>query len=255
MSGTSGSNGTSGSSGAAGASSYNPQPNGESSNVCYSGSGISMSAGAYWRTKSVGYGGAVSATYGAVGGGIYSSAAGYASTNLGGFSTCTTNFVDTVGGGLQNCAMYSYATVLGGQQAHACGYGSSSVGAHQGQAQGNYVSIIGTDQQHSTGYKAYAYYIAKDAGSFRINHPDPTKTDTHLLYHSFVESPTAGDNIYRYEIQTCDGVASLELPSYYKFLIKNDQVWVTPVNHFGNAYGVIDQTQSCVSVCSDIDGR
>jgi hypothetical protein len=119
----------------------------------------------------------------------------------------------------------------------------------------DYTQVIGSNVQTGTAYVSCAYYISKDAGSFRINHPDPAKTNTHLLYHSFVESPTAGDNIYRYEIQTCNGQASLELPSYYKFLNKNDQVWVTPVNHFGNAYGVIDQTQSCVSFCSDTDGK
>jgi hypothetical protein len=223
--------------------------------VCFSGSGIYMQGGAYWRTKPIGYGGAVTATYGAVGGGIYSSASGYASTNLGGFSTCVTNSYSSVGGGLQNCATGEYGVVLGGQQALATGYVSASVGAHQAQALGSYTGLIGTDRQEYGGYSDFAYYISKDAGSFRINHPDPAKTDTHLLYHSFVESPTEGDNIYRYEIQTCDGKASLDLPSYYKFLNKNDQVWVTPVNHFGNAYGIIDQSQSCVSFCSDTDGK
>jgi hypothetical protein len=73
--------------------------------------------------------------------------------------------------------------------------------------------------------------------------------------HSFVESPTAGDNIYRYEINTNDCQATLQLPSYYKWLNKDDQVWITPVGHFGNAYGIIDATQSSVSICSDVDGK
>ena len=223
--------------------------------MVFSDGAIIEVGGHYWMTKPIGLFGKICETYTSVGGGFFTSGAGYASTTMGGFATCTASFVAVAGGGLQNCAIGEYSTVLGGHQSHACGTGSSSVGAHQGQAQGSYVQIIGTDRQESTGYSAYAYYIAKDAGSFRINHPDPAKTDTHLLYHSFVESPTEGDNIYRYEIQTCECKAILELPSYYKFLNKNDQVWVTPVNHFGNAYGIIDQTQSCVSFCSDTDGK
>jgi hypothetical protein len=256
VSGTSGSSGTNGSNGPDGASStYNPQSYDGSSNVCFIGAGISMGGYAFWRTKAVGYAGSLTASFATVGGGIYTTASGYASTVQGGFSSCVTNSYASVGGGLQTCATGEYGVVLGGQQALATGIASASVGGHQGQALAGYTQILGSNVQSSTGYASCAYYISKDAGSFRINHPDPEKMYTHLLYHSFVESPTAGDNIYRYEIQTCNGQASLELPSYYKFLNKNDQVWVTPVNHFGNAYGIVDQTQSCVSFCSDVDGK
>jgi hypothetical protein len=256
VSGTSGAFGSNGTSGANGDSStINPQYYDGSSNVCYVNGSISMGAYAYWRTKPIGYGGVVDSTFATVLGGYQTSASGYAAINLGGYNTCANGTYSSVGGGLQTCATDTYSTVLGGHISIATGYASASIGAHQSQATGSYTMIIGSDVQCAIGYASFAYYTSKDAGSFRINHPDPSKTNTHLLYHSFVESPTAGDNIYRYEIQTCNGQASLELPSYYKFLNKNDQVWVTPVNHFGNAYGIIDQTQSCVSFCSDIDGK
>jgi hypothetical protein len=34
-----------------------------------------------------------------------------------------------------------------------------------------------------------------------------------------------------------------------------DQVFVTAKNHFGNAYGKVDTTQSCVEFTSDTDGE
>ena len=45
------------------------------------------------------------------------------------------------------------------------------------------------------------------------------------------------------------------MPDYFKWLNKNEQVWVTPVNHFGSGYGIVDPTQSCVSFCSNTDGN
>jgi hypothetical protein len=97
--------------------------------------------------------------------------------------------------------------------------------------------------------------MSKTSGTFRINHPDPTKTATKYLQHSLVESPTRGDNIYRYVVCAVGCAASLQLPSYYKFLNENDQVWVTPKSHFGAGYGVVDATQSCVTFTTNADGE
>ena len=60
--------------------------------------------------------------------------------------------------------------------------------------------------------------VNKAGGSFVINHPDPLKTKTTQLIHSFVESPTAGDNIYRFKVIIIDGIGEIILPDYYKFL-------------------------------------
>jgi hypothetical protein len=96
--------------------------------------------------------------------------------------------------------------------------------------------------------------LSKLSGSFKIPHPDPSKTNK-FLQHSFVEAPTAGENIYRHTITTTNCSSSLELPDYYRFLNGNDQVFVTPKNHFGSAYGIINQEQTCVSFCSNCDGE
>jgi hypothetical protein len=52
--------------------------------------------------------------------------------------------------------------------------------------------------------------LSKGSGSFKINHPLPSKKDTHHLVHSFIEGPQA-DNIYRGKIQLVNGKATVNL--------------------------------------------
>jgi hypothetical protein len=70
-----------------------------------------------------------------------------------------------------------------------------------------------------------------------------------------VESPTAGDNIYRFKVVVTNSSATVTLPDYYKFLNENDQVWVSPVGHFGVAYGVVNEDQTAINVASNEDGE
>lgn len=62
--------------------------------------------------------------------------------------------------------------------------------------------------------------LTKAAGSFEIPHPDPARATTHLLKHSFVESPDRGGNLYRYSIAATDDTATytLPLPAYFAHL-------------------------------------
>jgi len=96
--------------------------------------------------------------------------------------------------------------------------------------------------------------LSKSSGCFRISHPDPVKQEKYDLVHSFVESPTSGDNIYRWSTDTTNCRSVIELPDYYRHLNKNDQVWVSPDRHFGNAYGEVTEDQKCLIVCSQSDG-
>jgi hypothetical protein len=97
--------------------------------------------------------------------------------------------------------------------------------------------------------------LSKTAGSFAISHPNPIKTQACELWHSFVESPTAGDNLYRFKVEVENGQAIIDLPDYYKHLNENDQVWVNAKNHFGRAYGVVNQEQTTLTVFADTDGE
>ena len=97
--------------------------------------------------------------------------------------------------------------------------------------------------------------LSKGSGSFLIPHPDPEKEATMNLSHSFVESPTGGDNIYRWKVSTQNCKTIIELPSYYKHLNKDDMVWASPYRHFGSAYGEVTADQCCVTICSNEDGE
>jgi hypothetical protein len=177
-----------------------------------------------------------------VGGGCCNRATNSYTAVVGGYINSATGNFSMIWGGANNCICSSaqWSTILGGT--------NSTVTANRAGSGGSYLTA-----------STYGYFefnaIDKVSGSFTITHPDPSKEANWLLYHSFVESPTAGDNLYRYEITTSNCAASLALPDYYKFLNKNEQVWVTAKNHFGNAYGIVNVEQTCINFTSDIDGK
>jgi hypothetical protein len=85
--------------------------------------------------------------------------------------------------------------------------------------------------------------VSKGSGSFDIAHPDPKKTETHRLRHYFVETPSAGGNIYKYQIECEKGDNYIDLPDYYNYLNKDSLVWVNPVKHFGIAWGEVEDNK------------
>lgn len=90
--------------------------------------------------------------------------------------------------------------------------------------------------------------------AFCIDHPEPEKTLTQNLYHSCVETPTAGDNLYRYRVTTVNNKAVIKLPTYFRYLNENEMIWVSPVDSFGRAYGKLSPDRLEVHVKSDQDG-
>jgi hypothetical protein len=98
--------------------------------------------------------------------------------------------------------------------------------------------------------------LSKSSGSFKIPHPDPIKAEQgKFLKHSFVESPTAGDNIYRFNVIAVNCSASIELPDYYKLLNSNDQVYVNAKKHLGYGFGVVNDEQTKVDITTNTDGE
>ena len=77
--------------------------------------------------------------------------------------------------------------------------------------------------------------------NFEIPHPNPSKIETHKIRHACVESPTAGDTLYRFTVQSItDGeIVEVQLPDYFEHLNINTDVWVNGKNHFGRAYGQV----------------
>jgi len=96
--------------------------------------------------------------------------------------------------------------------------------------------------------------LTKGGGSFQIEHPDPSKAGWKLR-HCFVESPTRGDNIYRYLITTTNGEYTIQLPTYYKYLNENTQIMITPSNGFGSGYGKLDELEENINIKVNMDGE
>jgi len=143
-----------------------------------------------------------------------------------------------IGGGCNNFTRASNSTVPGGYYNEACGNRSVAY---------NYYSVAFAGETAVVG-------ISKYTDNFHIDHPDPAKKDTHYLVHRTIESPSKGENIYRFQVNTCNCQATLQLPSYYKFLNCNDYVSISPTNHFGNGYGVMSQDQSQIDICTNYEG-
>jgi hypothetical protein len=68
----------------------------------------------------------------------------------------------------------------------------------------------GNVRWYITGGLTISGSIAKGSGSFKIDHPLESMSETHHLVHSFVESPQA-NNIYRGKIQLKNGIAKVNL--------------------------------------------
>jgi len=98
--------------------------------------------------------------------------------------------------------------------------------------------------------------IEKGAGSFLIPHPGPNKNGM-LLRHCFVESPTRGENLYRYkvEIRKDRGKKAIQLPSYWKHLNEKPQVWVTAVGQFASGYGYVDEESNRLVIRGEKKGK
>jgi hypothetical protein len=97
--------------------------------------------------------------------------------------------------------------------------------------------------------------LTKGGGSFDIAHPDPSKPSGMRLRHCFVEAPTRGDNMYRFKVTTENKSAIVNLPSYYKFLNEDTQIWVSPINCLGSGYGVLQSDDETIHVTVSEDGQ
>ena len=98
--------------------------------------------------------------------------------------------------------------------------------------------------------------LSKASGTFTIDHPNPCKSATHNLHHSFVESPTAGDNLYRFEVEIGEDLqGEIILPEYYRYLNENSQVWVNPVDNLGRAFGVVNLSATKIKITSSDPGK
>ena len=81
--------------------------------------------------------------------------------------------------------------------------------------------------------------------NFCIDHPTQ---EGRKLYHSTVETNTAGDNLYRYQVESDkeNDVVVIELPDYFDALNKDIQIFVAPQEHFGQGYGTYEDNKASI---------
>ena len=243
---------------------------GQSNTICYSP--ISTISGGYCNT--IFFGGCS-----VIGGGACNNNCSCFSTIGGGYCNTLSNFgnCSSIGGGQCNCVNNSFSTISGGYVNYACGARSTIAGGERNSACGDYSAILGGYQNTIIGNISggfgcglfgsadCTFYVnnmcvcgtlSKSSGSFKIPHPDPIKAEVgKFLKHSFVESPTAGDNIYRFNVTTSNCSASIELPDYYSLLNANDQVYVNAKKHLGYGFGIVNEEQTHVDITTNSDGE
>ena len=119
----------------------------------------------------------------------------------------------------------------------------------------------GTDGIPNQGYIRWYYNgtgvfvggtLSKTSGTFTIKHPDPAKSGSMALQHSFVESPTRGDNIYTYVVSSSadNQTVVTDLPSYWEFLNENPRMWIQAKGMFAQAYGEVSSSLKQFSTLS-----
>ncbi|MDI6603347.1 MAG: hypothetical protein QME57_04580, partial [Patescibacteria group bacterium] len=178
--------------------------------------------------------------------GYYTTASGYSSTAMGFGTTASGHTSTAMGRGIEARGAYSVAIALDDQTGTVV-------------SQSNTMSIMGGRVGIGTVSPTATLHVngsvSKTSGSFDIPHPDPSKEkDGWHLRHSFVESPTRGDNLYRWTVEVKNGEAVIELPDYFRYLNENVQVWVSPKGHFGRGYGEVDIELTRITLKADSDG-
>ena len=197
-----------------------------------------------------------------VGGGYSNIASGDYSFAGGGQCNTASGSRSTVSGGYNNIACGEYSTVSGGRGNTASGFYSFAGGGYSNTASGDYSGAFGCELTASAACTFYVNNmcvcgtLSKASGSFKIPHPNPIKAEQgKFLKHSFVESPTSGDNIYRFNVTTSNCSASIELPDYYSLLNSNDHVYVNAKKHLGYGFGIVNEGQTCVNITTNSDGE
>lgn len=166
-----------------------------------------------------------------IAGGSYSLSAGYMAKASGRESTAIGEF--SKADGVCSVALGSSAFATEDYSV-AIGPGASTLNAN--------IGYLGNSNK-TTLWEVPGSFIVGGTKNFEMPHPNPKKSNTHKLRHSCVESPTAGDTLYRYEIEATkkNEVVEVKLPDYFEYLNKNVEVWVNGVKHFGRAYADVEK--------------
>jgi hypothetical protein len=175
----------------------------------------------------------------------------------GGYKNVSTGPLTSIGGGSYNITTTYNGVIGGGYFNRVYGVDSSILGGVNNLIGAAYPNshIIGSNRTANAANTTFVEYLSKLGGTFSIPHPNPDLTNDFLLNHSFVETPTAGDNIYRFTVKADDkGKYTVNLPDYFPYLNGDVQVWVTCANGFGLAFGIYESESNTISVNTSEQG-
>lgn len=170
--------------------------------------------------------------YGAISQNVAALAIGIGAEAIGGASTALGRGSESVG---SSSVAVGRDSSSDGDYSVAFGYRSTSPNKSEG--------VLGSTEISGTrDWKVPGSFTVSGTKNFEMPHPDPDKKYTYMLRHSAVESPTAGDNLYRFTIEAeeANQTVEMELPDYFPYLNKNVDVWVNGYLHFGRAFGVVE---------------
>ena len=156
---------------------------------------------------------------------------------------------DTSAIGFHSMAIGNDATALE-ENASAIGRGASAPNLREG--------VIGVNNNNgSNKWIVPGAFTVQGTKNFEIPHPKPEKKATHVIRHGAVESPTAGDTLYRYKVQATkdNDIVTIDLPDYFIWLNKNVQIFVTPQGHFGNGYGILNRETEQLEIHCEHEGE
>lgn len=172
--------------------------------------------------------------------GYIAKAQGGNATSLG--SRTTVSGANSTALGSNSSATKMNATALG-NNSEAAGLSSVAIGNHASALNDHEGVLGGVTANDMTGrWRIPGTLTVGGIKNFEIPHPHPDKRDTHVLRHTAVESPTAGDNLYRFTVEAVrdNETTKMLLPDYFQYLNKDVDVYVSPHLHFGRAYGVVE---------------
>ena len=146
-----------------------------------------------------------------------------------------------------------------GADSLAYGTDSTAIG-HNVSATSDRQGVLGTRTSDSGGTSNWIVpgdFKVQGTKTFEIPHPKPEKRATHVIRHACVESPTAGDTLYRWKIRAEkeNDMVVIPLPDYFIYLNKDVQIFVTPQGHFGAGYGILNTDAENIEVHCQLAGE
>lgn len=115
--------------------------------------------------------------------------------------------------------------------------------------------VLGSSKR-TNNWKVPGSFLVGGTKNFEIPHPKPEKKATHVIRHGAVESPTAGDTLYRYKIIAAkdNDLVTIDLPDYFIWLNRDVQIFVTSQGHFGNGYGILNRETEQLEIHCELEG-